>query len=86
MNCLALSHERTAAGEVSTKARMLHNTSLNMAESLWVRMNGEANKADDVERIYYKPPRQDDTTDELFYKEIKDKSRSFIHPCLYGRF
>lgn len=76
MNCLALSHEGTAAGKVSTKAGMLGNTSLNTAERLWVRMKREANKADDVAGIYCKPPRQDDTTDELFYKEIKDKSTS----------
>ena len=44
-------------------------------ESLWVRTKGKANKAD-VVGVYYRPPSQDDHTDESFCKESRDMSRS----------
>ena len=45
-------------------------------ESLWVRMKGKAKKAD--VGVYYEPPNQDDNTDQLFYKELRDLSRSAV--------
>lgn len=45
-------------------------------ESLWIRIEGKANKADVVVGAYYLPPSQDDNTDELFLKELRDISRS----------
>ena len=45
-------------------------------ESLWVRMKGKTNKADVVVGVFYRPPSQDNDTDELFYKELRDISRS----------
>ena len=51
-------------------------------ESPWVRMKGKANKAD-VVGVYYRPPSQDDDTNELFHKELRDISRSGA-PLLMG--
>ncbi|GAB0208021.1 mitochondrial enolase superfamily member 1 [Grus japonensis] len=45
-------------------------------ESLWVRIKGQANKGDVVVGVYYRPPSQDDATDELFFKELREASRS----------
>lgn len=42
--------ESIAAGEVSTKAKMLGNVRV---ESLWIRMNGKANKVDIVVGVSY---------------------------------
>ncbi|GAB0203202.1 hypothetical protein GRJ2_002785800 [Grus japonensis] len=47
-----------------------------MVESLWVRIKGQANKGDVVVGVYYRPPSQDDATDELFFKELREASRS----------
>ncbi|GAB0207654.1 hypothetical protein GRJ2_003231100 [Grus japonensis] len=47
-----------------------------IVESLWVRMKGKVNKVDVVVGVYYQPLSQDTTTDELFYKELRDISRS----------
>ncbi|GAB0206625.1 mitochondrial enolase superfamily member 1 [Grus japonensis] len=45
-------------------------------ESLWVRIKGQANKGDVTVGVYYRPPSQDDITDELFFKELREASRS----------
>ncbi|GAB0186493.1 hypothetical protein GRJ2_001114600 [Grus japonensis] len=47
-----------------------------MVKSLWVRIKGQANKGDVIVGVYYRPPSQDDATDELFFKEIIEASRS----------
>ncbi|KAK4820693.1 hypothetical protein QYF61_003613 [Mycteria americana] len=45
-------------------------------ECLWVRIRGKANKADVVVRVCYRPPNQEEETDELFYKQLGEASRS----------
>ncbi|GAB0204012.1 mitochondrial enolase superfamily member 1 [Grus japonensis] len=45
-------------------------------ESLWVRIKGQANKGDVVVGVYYRPPSQADTNNELFFKELREASRS----------
>ncbi|KAK4832306.1 hypothetical protein QYF61_021705 [Mycteria americana] len=45
-------------------------------ECLWVRIRGKANKADIVVGVCYRPPNQDEETDELFYKELGEASQS----------
>ncbi|KAK4822159.1 hypothetical protein QYF61_010420 [Mycteria americana] len=45
-------------------------------ERLWVRIRGKANKADIVVGVCYRPPNQDEETDELFYKQLGEASRS----------
>ncbi|KAK4831824.1 hypothetical protein QYF61_019347 [Mycteria americana] len=45
-------------------------------ECLWVRIRGKANKADIVVGVCYRPPNQDEQTDELFYKQLGEASRS----------
>ncbi|KAK4823940.1 hypothetical protein QYF61_008326 [Mycteria americana] len=45
-------------------------------EGLWVRIRGKANKADIVVGVCYRPPNQDEETDELFYKQLGEASRS----------
>ncbi|KAK4825574.1 LOW QUALITY PROTEIN: hypothetical protein QYF61_000573 [Mycteria americana] len=45
-------------------------------ECLWVRIRGKANKADIVVGLCYRPPNQDEETDELFYKQLGEASRS----------
>jgi len=47
-----------------------------MAEILWVRAKGVAYKGDVVVRVYYRPPSQDDDTNELFFEELRNTSRS----------
>ena len=42
-------------------------------ESLWVRIKG---KVDVVVGVCCQPPSRGDTTDELFYKQLRDLSRS----------
>ena len=48
----------------------------NMVETLWVRMTGKANKAGVIVGVCYRPLSQDDDTNELFYKGLRDISRS----------
>ncbi|KAK4811067.1 hypothetical protein QYF61_016353 [Mycteria americana] len=43
-------------------------------ECLWVRIRGKANKADIVVGVCYRPPNQDEDTDELFYKQLGEAS------------
>ncbi|KAK4810944.1 hypothetical protein QYF61_013352 [Mycteria americana] len=45
-------------------------------ECLWVRIRGKANKAGIVVGVCYRPPNQDEETDELFYKQLGEASRS----------
>ncbi|KAK4830597.1 hypothetical protein QYF61_012023 [Mycteria americana] len=45
-------------------------------ECLWVRIRGKANNADIVVGVCYRPPNQDEETDELFYKQLGEASRS----------
>lgn len=47
-----------------------------VVESFWVRIKAKANKADVFVEVYYRSPSQDDDTDELFYKELREISRS----------
>ncbi|KAK4829727.1 hypothetical protein QYF61_006188 [Mycteria americana] len=48
----------------------------NRVECLWVRIRGKANKADIVVGVCYRPANQDEETDELFYKQPGEASRS----------
>ncbi|KAK4829261.1 hypothetical protein QYF61_002653 [Mycteria americana] len=45
-------------------------------ECLWIRIKGKANKADIVVGVCYRCPNQDEETDELFYKQLGEASRS----------
>ncbi|KAK4816775.1 hypothetical protein QYF61_022887 [Mycteria americana] len=45
-------------------------------ECLWVRIRGKANKADVVVGVCYRPPNQDEETDELFYKQLGEAPQS----------
>ncbi|KAK4810957.1 hypothetical protein QYF61_013365 [Mycteria americana] len=45
-------------------------------ECLWVRIKGKANKAGIVVGVCYRPPNQDEETDELFYKQLGEASQS----------
>ncbi|KAK4816201.1 hypothetical protein QYF61_012666 [Mycteria americana] len=45
-------------------------------ECLWVKIRRKANKADIVVGVCYRPPNQDEETDELFYKQLGEASRS----------
>lgn len=42
----------------------------------WIRMKVEANKATVSVEFCYRPPSQDDDVEELFFKELRDTSRS----------
>lgn len=55
-----------------------------IVESLWLRIKGQANKADVTGQVYCRPPSEDDNTDELLFKELCKTSRS-NQPCPYGR-
>ena len=46
------------------------------AECLWIRIRGKANKADIMVGVCYRPPNQDEETDEIFYKRLGKVSRS----------
>lgn len=41
-------------------------------ESLWIRIKGQANSPDIIMRVCDGPLSQDDSTDELFFKELRD--------------
>ncbi|TRZ14383.1 hypothetical protein HGM15179_012724 [Zosterops borbonicus] len=45
-------------------------------ECLWVRIKGEANKADIVLGVCYRPPNQEEEVDNLFYKQLENVSGS----------
>ncbi|KAJ7400797.1 mitochondrial fission process protein 1 [Pitangus sulphuratus] len=40
-------------------------------ECLWIIIKGNANKADILVRVCYRPSNQDDEGDELFYKQLE---------------
>ena len=39
-------------------------------ESLWVKVRGRADKADILVGVCYRPPSQDEETDEAFYEQL----------------
>ena len=41
-------------------------------ESLWVRIKGQTNTGDVVLGVCYRPPSQDDDTDKLVLKELRE--------------
>ncbi|KAJ7422298.1 hypothetical protein WISP_38572 [Willisornis vidua] len=43
---------------------------------LWTRIRGKANKVDNLLGVCYRPLKQDDEGDELFYKQLADVSKS----------
>ncbi|PKU30008.1 rna-directed dna polymerase from mobile element jockey- hypothetical protein [Limosa lapponica baueri] len=45
-------------------------------ESLWVRIKRQANIADTVVDIYYRPPDQEEEVNEAFYRQLKGASQS----------
>ncbi|KAK4810495.1 hypothetical protein QYF61_004275 [Mycteria americana] len=47
-----------------------------VVESLWVRIRGMENKADVTVGVYYRSPSQDDSTNELFYRQLGEISGS----------
>ena len=47
----------------------------NKVESLWVKIRGRANKADILVGICYRPPNQDEETDEVFYEQLAEAAR-----------
>ncbi|GAB0178841.1 hypothetical protein GRJ2_000349400 [Grus japonensis] len=53
-------------------------------ECLWVRIRGKANKADMV-GVCYRPPNQDEETDEILYKPLGEVSQS-LALVLVGNF
>ena len=48
----------------------------NKVESLWVKIRGRADKADILVGVCYRPPNQDEETDELFYEQLAEAARS----------
>ncbi|XP_032304298.1 uncharacterized protein LOC116654245 [Coturnix japonica] len=48
----------------------------NKVESLWVKIRGRADKADILVGVCYRPPNQDEETDEVFYKQLAQAARS----------
>ncbi|KAJ7425329.1 hypothetical protein BTVI_03224 [Pitangus sulphuratus] len=47
-----------------------------MVERLWVRTKGQTNIKDVIVRVYYRPHRQDDNTNEFFFEEQRDTPKS----------
>lgn len=47
-------------------------------ESFWVKIMGKANKVDIIVEFYNRPPSQVDATHKLFYKKLRDTSRSSV--------
>ena len=47
-------------------------TGENKVESLWVKIRARANKADILVGVCYRPPNQDEETDEVFYEQLCD--------------
>uniref|UniRef100_A0A8B9CU89 Reverse transcriptase domain-containing protein n=1 Tax=Anser brachyrhynchus TaxID=132585 RepID=A0A8B9CU89_9AVES len=45
-------------------------------ESLWVRIRGKANKASILVGVCYRPPNQDEETDEEFYRQLAEAAKS----------
>lgn len=45
-------------------------------ESLWVRIKGQTDNAEVITGVCCRPLRQDDNADKLFFKELRDTSKS----------
>jgi len=45
-------------------------------ESLWVRIKGQAHKGDITVGVYYRPPDQEEESDEAFYRQLQAASQS----------
>ena len=45
-------------------------------ESLWVRISGKTNKASILVGVCYRPPNQDEETDEEFYRQLTKVAKS----------
>ena len=45
-------------------------------ESLWVKVRGRADKADILVGVCYRPPSQDEETDEVFCEQLAEAARS----------
>ena len=45
-------------------------------ESLWVRIRGKAGKASILVGVCYRPPNQDEETDEEFYRQLAEAAKS----------
>jgi len=41
-------------------------------EFLWVKIRGRADKADILVGVCYRPPNQDEETDEVFYEQLAE--------------
>ncbi|RMC06743.1 hypothetical protein DUI87_16189 [Hirundo rustica rustica] len=48
-------------------------------ECLWVRIKGKANKADILLGVCYRPPKQEEEVDNLFYQQLENISGSPAH-------
>ena len=48
----------------------------NKIKSLWVRIRGKANRADILVGFCYKPPNQDEETDEAFCEQLAEFAQS----------
>ena len=53
-------------------------------ECLWVRIKGKANKADTMVGVCYRPPNQDEETDEILYKQLGEVSQSLALVLMRG--
>jgi len=47
-----------------------------LVESLWVRIRERGNKGNLVAGVYYRPPDQEELTDEAFFLQLQEASRS----------
>ena len=45
-------------------------------ESLWVKIRGRADKTGTLVGVCYRPPNQDEETDEVFYKQLARAAQS----------
>ena len=45
-----------------------------VVESLWVRIRGMENKEDVIAGVYHRSPSQEDSTDEVFYRQLGEIS------------
>lgn len=69
-----------AGGALCNRGTGLYSTELAIGEdtvkNLWVAIKGQANKGDVIIGVYSRLPSQDDNTNELFFRERRDTSRS----------